>query len=229
MKVTFKPGYAHGKSPYGENPQSNPLRWTILHKEGEKEFVAQSWQFKCKDFFNDLVAKYLGFNLTVYCFNAGEVKLNDEGTYVFLDNITEQFEGNIDFINKYAAQWEKPPVEVIHKEKDTRIILIPRVYFENTFYISLVTYLIRISNITKQLTTLNGHPTQATDSPFNSYYNAVIKHGYGKLPVESWFFYNKEFDYTNKAKVEAAYYNVHNCGCGTWWTMLTAHGMLKGS
>ena len=60
---------------YSEVPQTNVLRWTVLFNQGDGVFKPQTKEFKCKDFFNELVAKYHGHVLGCYGFTT-ESSLN---------------------------------------------------------------------------------------------------------------------------------------------------------
>ena len=50
---------------YSEAPQSNPLRWQLYYRE-ENTFTPQTGQFRCKDYLNDVCAKYNGKNEASY-------------------------------------------------------------------------------------------------------------------------------------------------------------------
>src|SRR5215217_7220298 len=94
-----------GEYALSEVGQTNPLRWVVLHRTDEETFVAQTTGFKCKDYFNDLVAKYHGHELSIYGFSTAKVEVNEEGLYVQLKNITGDFDTNLDLVNAYASKW----------------------------------------------------------------------------------------------------------------------------
>lgn len=215
-----------GKYDLAEVGQTNPLRWVVLHRTDGDTFEAQTAQFKCKDFFNDIVAKYHGFELAIYGFKTESIKVNEEGLYLHLHHVAEGFDANLKLVNEFGAKWEKPPVQLLWNHAPTeRVIFVPKAYLENTFYISLLTYLIRISNIPTVITdpTFKGHPTKSVDCPFRSTYDKVLSMGYGKLPVESYYFAGPSFNY-KVAPTSAEY--VHNCGVNSWVSQLMAHKLI---
>jgi len=133
---------------YGEVVQQNPIRWELLYKE-EDTYIPQSAQFKCKDFFNDLVGWYKGVKVSIYSFDTNSMKLNDDGVWIRVHNI------------KWPMQWLTNVENVVQKPLEaalgvrlditlldlaTYLIFIPKRVFESTYHISLLTYLIRVSN-----------------------------------------------------------------------------------
>lgn len=211
----------------GEVGQTNPLRWVILHKEpdgpgSETVYQEETPEFKCKDFFNEVLAKYHGHKLSIYGFNAGELSLNEEGVYVLLKNIhdMEVFTKNIGLVSTYAEKFGGTKLSLEPIDDTNAVMLLPRWYFQNTFYISLLTYLIRISNVTQEIKdeTFMEHPSKAIDNPFSAVYREAVAHGFSKMPVDT-FFYVGEGDYYTKPS--SGY--VHNCGVNGWIGALKAN------
>ena len=66
-----------------EIEQPSPLRWKILHRDGNELYDVSSW-IKCRDYFNDVVWRSNGgAAFSIYGFNC-DFKYNDEGTYFLL-------------------------------------------------------------------------------------------------------------------------------------------------
>lgn len=133
------------KREYGEIPQANPIRWCLYHYDADKEeFTAQSDWFKCKDFFNDVVAKYNGVEGSVYGFNTKPLLLNTYGVWIRLKNLKKAFYHNALLVaEKFQVTLNFAPFE---DDETQCLTLFPRELFENTYKISLFTLLIRAAN-----------------------------------------------------------------------------------
>jgi len=131
---------------YSEIPQSNPIRFTLLYREGDT-LHPQTKQFKCRDFFNDFVSAIHGNQVNIYGMNTATMKFNEEGLYIKLNNIIdfEKFTANLN--NLITKENPDHPVELIQLHgKTVAVIFIPKFYTDSTYLISYVTLLIRISN-----------------------------------------------------------------------------------
>jgi hypothetical protein len=132
---------------YGEVGQINALRWQIYHYNHEThEMTPQSGLIKCKDFFNDLVASYHGKPFSIYGFDSTQIQLNEEGVYFLLHNIVPSLKENLE-------GWIVPLVKeelgcdlTFTEVNDQLLLFIPRRVFDKTYYISLLSLLIRASN-----------------------------------------------------------------------------------
>jgi hypothetical protein len=222
MNIVIK-AYKGPHTSYAEVGQTNPLRWECLYKESEGVFSKQSKLWKCKDFLNEIVAKYHGHLLGCYGFTADSVQTNEEGVYVLLTNIVDKdvYRQNIGSINSLAAAQGFPTIELIDADEGF-VCLLPRKYFETTYPVSLLTYLMRVANTGTVVTDALWleHPTKSIDNPFASVYAEVMKQGF-KTPDNvgnSYYYYGKSHDYSKKPKVEM----VHNCGVAQWTVMLKA-------
>ena len=137
------------KHSYTEVWQANPLRWLVMFQNEEGKFVQQTLPFKCKDYFNDFVAKYQGHAFKQYGMPCGSVKVNTYGMWLLLTNITDQFIGNIErAINpKLEAETghKLNPVKVEDKP-DHVLVLLPRSLFDSTYTMSYLTLIIRACN-----------------------------------------------------------------------------------
>lgn len=224
IKIT---AYKGPHTAYSEVGQTNSLRFVCLYKDGET-FSEQSKEFKCKDFFNEIVAKYHGHILGCYGFTAESIKTNDEGVWVELRHITDTkvYQENIKLVNALIERDGLPPLELL-PYKNGFVCLLPRPFFDNTYLISFLTYLMRVSNVGEVIKdpTFMEHPTKPIDSPFSSVYAKVIKRGFKtpENPGNSYYYYGKNNNY----KVKPQVYNVHNCGVAQWTSLLMAEGLYK--
>lgn len=223
MQVNKITPYAGPHTFYAEVGQTNPLRWTCLLHEGDGVFSEQSKLWKCKDFLNEIVAKYHGHLLGCYGFTADSVQTNEEGVYVLLTNIVDKdvYSQNIGSINSLAVAQGFAPVTLIDYEEGF-VCLLPRQYFETTYPISLLTYLMRVANVGEVVAdpTWLSHPTKSIDNPFASVYDEVMKQGF-KTPDNvgnSYYYYGRKHDYSTQPAVSM----VHNCGVSQWVCLLNA-------
>jgi hypothetical protein len=126
---------------YSEIDQKAPLRWALTYRDGDT-FTGQHGWWKCKDFLNDVVV-YLqtGKEFEIYGFK-NKAKLNDDGGYMALKNVPAFFEHNLALLNEFLIERGFPPLDYL-REGDSHILLIPTEYWTNTFFISVITSLIR--------------------------------------------------------------------------------------
>lgn len=211
---------------YSEVGQTNPLRFTILLRKSEVEFDTQSSEFKCKDFFNEVVAAYHGQPLGAYSFETKGMKLQDEGVWVLLTHIIkmESFVQNIGSINALAAKDGAPPVELMEKDKKSCVMLLPRRYFDNTYLISFLSYLIRVAN-TEDVNpdpTWKTHSTLAIDCPFRNVFDKVMARGFKSPDIKSFYYAGKKHDHSQKL---SSSYIVHNNGVASWTALMMAEGL----
>lgn len=207
---------AHGL--YSESGQTNPLRWIILHRKEEGVFQKQTNVFKCKDYFNDFVAKYHGFNLgTVHEFPCDSVEINEEGVWVLLTclNHQENLIHNIGIINTKLVEDGLPILEPI-KEGNDILLLLPRGLFCSTYTMSFVTYLIRVSHCEKKMEKFADfvdYTATIIDNPFRQYRVKVLQ---GKMTGKKESWYNLgSFVVTDVNRITAKY-SIHNNGCYDW-------------
>lgn len=134
------------KGQYGEIDQPNPLRWRIMHRKGDV-LSSQSCLIKCKDFFNDVVAwKKAKKSFVIYGFS-NKIKFNREGLYLHLTEISDEqmFLSNIEIVEQRLWQDLRETL-VMDRVDDGFVVLIPHKVFSNTYYISLLSMLIRLCN-----------------------------------------------------------------------------------
>ncbi len=205
---------------YNEVSQPNALRWRVLHREGNT-FRAQSGLIKCKDFFNDVVAARHGVEFEVYNFN-NRIKINEEGIYLHLTNIENKsrFLHNLEVVNEQLWKDLNTKVEVLDDESDATklIILIPDKVWETTYYISLLTWCIRLCNYATEYHNwqdlwVRNAPSATVDTPAAGYRSFVSERGF-KLPIEGyWWYASKELN--SKGRMDSQY-TLHNNGVYFW-------------
>ena len=212
---------------YAEVGQTNKLRFVCLHRAEDGTYSEQSLEFKCKDFFNEIVAKYHGHLLGCYGFTADSIEVNEEGVWIELRHIVNQevYQQNIGSINSLIARDGLPQLELL-PYKDGFVCLLPRQFFDNTYLISFLTYLMRVANVQEvvQDPTWREHPTRAIDCPFVSMFDVVMNRGF-KTPVTSAASYYYA-GHAHNYKAKPAVHLVHNNGVLSWNSLLKAEGKL---
>lgn len=227
LKMTF----TYDGDKYMENPQKNPIRWRFMYKEEDGSFSDQGNWMACKDFFNDVVAKFTGkVEFAVYRFNNSKLKKNDEGFYVLVKNIQdkESFYHNIDkAINPMLVDQLSTNMVAIDGEDGQAMLLFPNVVLTSTYYISLLTLVIRCSNYGKKANNWNELIDIVEDKESNGknhYSNQnsdtleVIRgEGFGyELAREYWWYYNDNYNSSKRAGTSAGVTTIHNCGIQSW-------------
>jgi hypothetical protein len=213
------------ESTYSEIGQDNPIRWEILYREDETTFTSQSGLIRCKDFFNELTRKYCsGQNSSIYRFDTKTIKLNDEGVYFRLHNITNMgvFEENLETTINVGLDSD---FHVINERLNdtTSILFVPVYYFTSTYLTSLVSYVIRICNVNKKIGSFEDAVTNSKD--------VAIKDDGKKLAIK-WSFnipekyqdywYYLGDDYNNKThETPDGVSMVHNNGVQSWSQYVT--------
>jgi hypothetical protein len=222
MKFTNR---ALSSSDYSEINQTNPLRWYIMGRDTTGGWRHQSGQFKCKDFLNEIVSKYQGHTFCVYGFDTKNMVFEDVGVYLRLTGLVamEAFKANIGSINAWAAKDGLPPLVIEDVSEDGKecILLMPKVYFSNTYTCSFVAYLIRVANVSTVVEDWTKHPTKAVDNPYAKYFDKAMKQGF-KPPVPGYWFYLMK-DHTKLSNPMA--YHVHDNGVYSWFNCLAMEGM----
>jgi hypothetical protein len=201
---------------YSEVSQENPLRWRLcLLKDGT--LIPQSSWWKCKDFLNDVVI-YLrtGKVFSVYSFH-NEQKINDEGGYMALKAVHASFDKNLPILNKYLTSKGFPALSLVDHDKGEgteKVVLIPTIYWQNTFYISYITALIRsccftecktIEELAEQEEKTEGDWFKKIDSLFNT-----------KLTLKMNELVYLNYQYSSKTGYDKTY-AIHNAGMQTWF------------
>lgn len=210
-------------SPYTETSQSNPLRYYFMYRVDGDNYLYTSGEFKCKDYFNEVVSSLRGVDTTVYGMNYFGTKRNEGEVYVLLKNIVKRdvFLQNLAQINiKLVAEGFPEFTYNLHPDADKLMLCLPNGLFPNTYTVSLFWYLVRISNISMPITDWVNHPTRSIDRPFGNYHDRIMAGGF-KPPVEGFWYYAagpttaQDVETIQKTVSMASYY-IHNNGCVGW-------------
>ena len=228
---------------YSEVSQTNFLRWTVVHLEKNKETGEKIWQcktgkFKCREFFNDLVARKNKRKYCIYGFDNRNVFMYNEGIHLLLSNIEnlEEFVRQLKLINKKMKEQvgEKMSIILDPEEEDRVIIKIPMSMFENTYRISLLTALIRASNFSdsshnsweeffadgKPLAKNEGSWTGSPARFVGRTLGFVFPDSVPEVVSKSWWcfseVFNSEVDKTKRAAQQATTSMIHSNGIVRW-------------
>ena len=204
-----------------ESSQANPIRWCLVHKKKDALKAVTPW-FKCKDYFNDIVAAKHGAFFTQYGFdNSKVVDPNEAGAYVVVNYIQckEKFKDNL-------ASWGNPehPVVVEYTDDQQCLLYIPAYYFENTYRISLLTYLIRLSNQEEEGYKMFPSVTAALQSQLSMTSSGMVPHGRAFATKHGWdareggkywwrYIQQNNISITDSETHKST---IHNCGVNAW-------------
>lgn len=215
---------------YTEVGQSNPLRYVFLYRDDNGDFTHTSGEFKCKDYFNEVVSALRGGGGNVYNMDYASTKRNEGVTYVRLLNIINRdvFFSNLVKVNErlVADGFPEFVMEPGVESKDA-VLSLPDDLFRTTWTTSLLWYLIRVSNVAGRITNWVAHPTKSIDNPFGSYYTKVMEQGFKPPRANYWYFTEPscQQDATKMDKRQhGPTYNVHNNGCAGWMSALEVFG-----
>ena len=209
---------------YAELDQPNPLRWQIYFEESDLVFAPQTGKIKCRDFFNDIVAARKGQPFYIYGLNGGDIKTNDDGVWISLTGVKESLSENLKiWLQSYLEQVSGQELRVIRYSPKRIFIKIPSFFWEKTYYISLATLLIRLSNYGKVFSDINecissiaefeGHVYTTTTS------NKLLKYKF-ELPAQFadvWWWSSLTY---NSGKTDIPHYQktscIHNSGINAY-------------
>lgn len=215
---------------YSEIYQVNPIKWETLFRTKEY-FRATSSPFKCKDFLNDVVAYYNNKqSFCMYSFK-NRIRFNKEGLYLCVTEILnpEQFKENIEkAINVTLKEQLSCEIEVFLNDSKNIILLFPKQLLKNTFYISLVTMLIRCSNYGMAFSSWedffkSSSPLLMTETVFNKDTLTYVKKHRFYLPkdyVKYWYFAGDT--YNSEGNINP--HIIHDNGCSSWVRSLLNKG-----
>lgn len=212
------------KHVYHESPQKNNLRWQVLFRDGDT-FHPQTAVFRCKDYLNDVVAKYYNWNVIAYGLNNENMKLNEEGVWLELTGIYDMpiFLHNLET----CIQPEIVDTSLEYEEIDGGLLMfVPRFFFKNTYFISLLSYMIRVSNCETKFKSYEGLFTsleaKADRACVDSGKLIAINWKFS-LPEELskyWLYYQRSQN--SNTLIELGQGSViHNCGIMGWAYNLT--------
>lgn len=212
---------------YAENSQVNPIRWEIMYLEDDGvTMTPQTGKFKCKDFFNEFVCKIqTGVGLCVYYMDTRELKFNPEGVWCRVTSIDnpKRFITNVDkVVNAYLPEDEQ--VKITDLGRSSCLIYFPKGCFENTYKISLITWLIRVSNFQFEFTDMDSvfanKELAALDKPFNDNAHAKVLKWKFQVPAIAkphWFYQGEAYNSTKlKDQLVPHAHTIHNCGVGVY-------------
>ena len=210
------------KGQYAEIDQPNPLRWRIMHRSKDV-LTSQSCLIKCKDFFNDVVAwKKAKKAFTIYSFK-NNVKFNKEGLYLFLTEIEnrELFMNNLEIVQEKLLQDLKDTF-AFSEHEDGIVVLIPRKIFNTTYYISLLTMMIRLCNYNTKYTDWDSFfdenaPLNTVEEAFNDNAKAFTqKNGFKLLTKYRKLWYNSTNGWDSASGKDLIGSIIHNNGVCDW-------------
>jgi hypothetical protein len=184
-------------------------------------FTPQSGIIKCKDFFNDLVGKYYNTSGAIYGFNTTSIKVNEEGVWFLLTNVkSEWFEKNLNGLvfPELAKAFDKPELDVIKQDATSYIVRFSRTIFSSTYYVSLLSYLLRVCSMEMEHKDLASVFTLAKETIKDPTGN-IVKWGF-KLPTsacEYWFYGGPTMNSKTHPDIAKTYISVlHNNGIMGW-------------
>jgi len=210
----------HANKTYMESPQPNPIRWQWMYRT-KQTLTAQAGVMRCKDFFNDLVAKRHGHDISVYGLTTNNLRFNRYGLYVLLhDVLADTIIANIE--TAINPQMKKDIGKTIKcfKQSDTQVVIrLPLEVFDSTYRTSLTTMLIRLSNYDVKFDSFNDFYTakSALNSVEHSMSPAAQKltkqHGF-TLPKDEWYFSSGGFCGSSHKPISFSI--IHNNGVTDW-------------
>ena len=240
MEIKFNEKKLEQASKLTQTGQHNPLRWICLKHLSEETFENTTPWFRCKDYFNDSVAWYhQKEKFSIYGMSSDSFVFNEDGSmYVGVSNITSQFENNLKLLDK-IEEGMGCKVSVVGKTEEVLsaethpgltedskglvVLHLSKECFVSTFRISMVTWLIRMANVSKKYKTYLDVFKDTKEMEKVTNFSELVK---CKLPLldfskldekgYSWFYGAGQ----NSQKVEkiTSYESswVHNAGANQW-------------
>lgn len=213
------------KTTYNEIGQKNPIRFQIYKKIAEDEYHSVSNKFRCKDFFNDMVVAHKADKeFSIYGFQVGPSMYNKddkEGVPVVIYNLVPDYETKFQFVNGYMALAGLPKMELEFFDDKSAFVYIPWEYFENTYYISALSLLMRAVNVKDEVffdLSAMVEWYKKNDTEDFSRLSALLKKGMdlGDKKKYIWY-YSKDRCFPG---YEGPLYQLssltHNCGLMSW-------------
>jgi hypothetical protein len=212
------------KITYSEVGQPNPLRWRIMLRKKDT-LHSQSGLIKCKDFFNDVVAWKQGkHRFKIYLFD-NKITFNRAGLYFILTGISnrEMFLANLDVLNEKIKENLNTKISYYTTARKSKVVIhIPNPLWENTYYISVVSMMIRLCNY--NCVYKKWEDFFHADAPMNTAENAfnpkakalVLTNGFTIPKVAKGCWYYARFGWTSKSDKPVHGTTVHNNGASDW-------------
>lgn len=208
-----------------ESGQANPIRWTLVHKDGDT-LQPLAAEMKCKDYFNDIVAAKRGVFFKQYGFD-NKLWLQQPGCDVLLTGLVDY-----EKFTTAVAKVTHPDHPVVLEKilEDVALLHIPEYYFLNTYRISLLTYMIRLCNNnvgTSEFkgieTTLTSDLAQQSAGLSSQGREFAIKHGWDVPDGDKyWWRTSKTYNSDNNSITYGIGQIIHNCGVNGWAAGLIA-------
>ncbi len=206
---------------YAENSQANPIRYVVYYKNEDGTYQAQTNEFKCKDFFNDMVAWYHGIKFRRYGMDFREFTLNEEGVYVELRNLKPTFLNNVKTVlgEEFKVFGAEVSFENIGTRQTSVMMFVPRKFFSCTYFISYLTLMLRNCNWDVSYTTPDDiFSYSGSDSLLRTSKTIMNKWPLKDEPwlSEYWFYSGPNIN--SKKTYQQGDWDpcVHNCGIVHW-------------
>lgn len=215
---------------YSEMSQSNPMEWmnVKLVENTIDTFEPVSHWWVCKDFMNEAItAKHTGKTYSIYGFICNPSKFyapNQQEMYIVIKNVTDSWFGHMeDVVNPYLLEAGFPAIEYesLTIDKEAQVLLtIPDVYLHNTLFISQVLLFIRMANVDKVYTDMEGLSKNTQNSQDKPNYTACLNKPLKDFPskLEDYIWYYNSSSYLSHSHKEKPFMTsyMHNCGVSSW-------------
>ena len=209
---------------YIQSLQHNAIKWQGV--TARKDYwQAQTAPFRCREYFNDIVAKKHKRVYTVYGFNASPVRHKKDGVDVLVYHIENMdlFLENLKVVDdKMFEQLGCRMTFVLDLEEPSKCIInFPPACWNSSYTISVITIAIRASNYNYAYETWEDFfktnaPIDLHEYSWNSYVRAKVSH-YGMLPPEHlrsyWWYAGNTW---NNLQVKGGANMIHNNGAVQW-------------
>lgn len=211
---------------YGEISQPNPIRWRIMYRK-KNTLHSQSGLIKCKDFFNDLVAKKkTKKTFKIYGFDSATIKFNKFGLYLLLTEIHHPttFISNVEkTLNEKLKEQLNVEIKMFPQGNHSVVIMIPTKLWTCTYYISLATMVLRLCNYAHTYECWDDlysptSPINTVDGAFTARAKNYTKQNGFILPekyLKYWFFASPKYNSRKRGWLNSVSI-VHNNGCSSW-------------
>jgi len=201
---------------YAEVSQKAPLRWAMIVEQEDGTWAGEHNWWKCKDFLNDVVF-YLrtGKEFPMYGFKNKVTKQDSHYTFA-LKHIPNYFEDNLGYLNNFLVNLGHPDIGFaadIQGHDAECAIFIPAYYFTNTFYISLITSLIR-SCVYQPIVNGDDMTMFRTEPTLVDYLDQALEQFLPEMKEKKDALIYRNYQY-NGNNVGGTY-TIHNAGLQSW-------------
>lgn len=209
-------------SPYCEIGQENPLRWMNIKRVDKDTYEPVSHWWRCKDFMNEVVTSgFTGKTYNIYGFTVDPAKFFDSSkTLTFLlKNVGKAFEHNLQIVNDYLVTQGMATLST-KKHEDFYVVALPKVYQENTLFMSQITLFIRLASCDVPCSSLDKMAQQPVNTGDRANLDAALKKPMGSFPehLKKYIWYYNDTQNLPKDEPEKKFYtsHMHNCGVVSW-------------